>query len=607
MTDRPQHDLPGDDAPKARLSRRQVLQAGGTLALGAAMTTPRRAGAIAPAAQVTGGEYHGWWPYQPPPAGHFNSFVADAITMGIYNQLAEMPFAIYKWQEDAYIPLLGTEWELVPPDTFNLTLREGVTWSDGSAFTAQDVVTTFTILRMQNAPVWNYLGSVTATDDFHVVFKMANPSSVVPYYVLRTQIRANSVYGEWATKAQAIFDQYPDPSTPVPADALTALQTEFNAFKLPEMVVSGPYKTDPKSITSSQLEMVKVPTSWLANTVNFDKILLYNQTGPGSIDTLILSGSIDYATSGFPPATEKAMIDQGLRIVRPPTFFGPALYINHAKVTALANPKVRQAIAFAIDKKLNGTVALAESGVPSKYMCGVPDNLIAQWLDQATLDGLTSYEYNLDSAAALMTEAGFTKDGDVWVSPDGERLDYEINVGAENADWATAATNLADQLTAFGVKTTLRTMPAAQWTANLDAGEYQFGIFGWGSGQPHPHFSFYADVIAHNAPTVAGGINYPLQQETSLGPIDLEALTIQCVEGLDKAPQAELVTSLAKAFNELLPIIPLWERLGNDPILENERVTGWPADDDPLFQNSVYGDNFTIAWILDGTLKGVTG
>ncbi|HYN87689.1 MAG TPA: hypothetical protein VER55_04130 [Ardenticatenaceae bacterium] len=62
------------------------------------------------------------------------------------------------------------------------------------------------------------------------------------------------------------------------------------------------------------------------------------------------------------------------------------------------------------------------------------------------------------------------------------------------------------------------------------------------------------------------------------------------------------MAAAALAFNQVLPIVPLWERYGNNPALET-RVTGWPPEGDPLYQNAVYGDNFVVMWILDGTLQ----
>jgi peptide/nickel transport system substrate-binding protein len=65
------------------------------------------------------------------------------------------------------------------------------------------------------------------------------------------------------------------------------------------------------------------------------------------------------------------------------------------------------------------------------------------------------------------------------------------------------------------------------------------------------------------------------------------------------------ITQLAVAFNELLPIIPLWERIGNNPVLDGRRVTGWLPPDDPIYRNSHENDSFAILQLLDGTLKPV--
>lgn len=45
------------------------------------------------------GEFHGAFPYQVPPTGHWNSFVTNGIPNGvaIYWDLLEMPFARYNW------------------------------------------------------------------------------------------------------------------------------------------------------------------------------------------------------------------------------------------------------------------------------------------------------------------------------------------------------------------------------------------------------------------------------------------------------------------------------------------------------------------------------
>jgi peptide/nickel transport system substrate-binding protein len=100
-------------------------------------------------------------------------------------------------------------------------------------------------------------------------------------------------------------------------------------------------------------------------------------------------------------------------------------------------------------------------------------------------------------------------------------------------------------------------------------------------------------------------MKYPLKQETSAGPVDFDELIVASGEGLDVGPQKAAITKMALAFNELLPIIPLFERFGNNPVPEGKRVTGWLPPDDPIYRNSHGTDSFVILQLLDGTLKPV--
>jgi peptide/nickel transport system substrate-binding protein len=545
-------------------------------------------------------EIHVAFPYQMPPTGHFNTFATNAITLGIYWDLMEMPLAIYRWADDEYIPLLGSEWGYEPPDVYRVTLREGAKWSDGSDFTAQDLITTFTLLRLQDNVMWNYLGSMEADGDYGVVFTMKDPSTVVERYVLRERIRANSVYGEWAKRAQDLFDRGVDSD----AKVFRELRTEFEEFRPEEMVVSGPFKPNRDSMTESQMTLDKVKSAYHADDVAFDKIVNYNGETP-AVTPLVLSKDIDYATHGFPIASERAFQDNGFRILRPPVHTGPALYFNYEKIKAVADPRVRRAIAMAIDKDENATVALGESAKKPKYMTGVADSIIESWVSQEDLDQMDPYEFDPEKAAGMLEDLGFEKQNDVWVSPDGERMDYELGVPAEFADWSASAQNLGEQLTRWGWKTTVRTVTFTQWSTRVQNGQFQMGIQNWGQGNPHPHFGYVADLFTYNTPQASGpGMDYPLKQETeSVGRVDLEKLVIQSASGLDEEEQKEVITRLAKAFNELLPIIPIFERYGNNPALPGVRVTGWLPDGDPIYQNNPYLDSFVVIMMLDGTLK----
>jgi peptide/nickel transport system substrate-binding protein len=582
------------------LSRRQFLGLG---AAGAGLLLAGCGGGGQNYGEGAGGgaaEFHGAYPYLLPPEGHFNTFVTNAFfQLTLYQDVLEMPMAMYRWAEREYVSYMATEWGFEPPDVFKVTLRKGAKWSDGSEFTSKDVVATFNILRLQEQLAWNYLATVEPDDEYNLTFKMKDPSTVVERLVLRERIRANSVYGKWSDKAQELFDSGTDPDSKEYRDVLT----KFEEYRPEQLVVSGPYNIDKKSITESELTMDKVDTAWNADRTKFDKLIIYNGEVP-AVTPIVLSKDIDYATHGFPLATEKSFKEQGIRILRPPTYSGPALYFNYAKIKAVADPQVRRAIAHAINMYENATVSLADSAKRSEYMTGVSDVMIKDWVSGQDLANMDPYEYDPDKASSMFEELGFKKDGGVWVSPDGERMEYELGAPAEFADWSAAAKNLADQLTKFGIKTTVRTVTFTQWQPRLQNGQFEMGIEAWGQGQPHPVYSFEYPLLTNNLDASGGGMSYDLTQDTeSFGEVDLEKMIIQTASGLDEEDQKAAVTKLAIIFNELLPVIPLWERYGNNPALEGERVEGWLPDSDPIYQNSPYEDSFAVMMIMDGTLK----
>jgi peptide/nickel transport system substrate-binding protein len=588
-------------------SRRGTLKTAGAGAMVAAMTGIVPEIALAQYGSTQGKEFHGAYPYDVPPVGHYNTFpgIPRSMAVGIYRDLMEMPLGMYYWASGTWMPLLATSWETFrETSTLQVKLRQGVKWSDGTTFSARDVLNTFTIRRLLNLVEWRYLDRIDAPDEYTVNFVMAKPTTTMERYVLRTNISATSNFGDWANKVRTLVNG----GATSDSDDWKKLRQEFTDFKPKGMITNGPFQIDPKSITDSQLTLTKVPTSWLSSKIQFDKVVLYNGETP-TVTPIVLSREVDYATHGFPPATEKAFKDLGFPILRPPTYAGPALYFNYAKMPAIAPKAVRQAIAHAIKREIGAAVALGESAEPPKYMVGFSDRLVPLWLSPETVDKLNRYEFDLDKAEALMRGAGYTRAADrVWTSPNGERMEYEITVPGEFADNSALAQAAAEQLTTFGIKTSVRLIAFQQLLPDTNEGRFQMVIQGWGSANPHPHFSFVQNLMQYNTQIAPGpGMAYPLIQNVEAlgGEVDLEAMTVAAAEGLDIEGQKTLVNQLSLAYNELLPNIPMYERLGNNPAPNGIRVTGWPAANDPIYQNSPYADSFTVMLILDGKLRPV--
>jgi len=139
---------------------------------------------------------------------------------------------------------------------------------------------------------------------------------------------------------------------------------------------------------------------------------------------------------------------------------------------------------------------------------------------------------------------------------------------------------------------------------DVDQGKFQMAIQGWGAGNPHPQFAFSNDLFLHNTvgATAGKGMNFPMKQMVDGKEVDLEKIIVDSANGLDLNAQKANVATAASAFNQLLPIVPLWERYGNSPLL-SKRVADAPPDTDPIWKNALYGDNPIVVMMLDGRLK----
>ena len=628
-----------NDVMKTSLSRRRFMgtSAGGFAAAVFAGGAIPAAFGKAVMAQDGGTEFHSAWPYLDPGAGgHFNSFVTNGIMNppNIYGDLMYVPMGLLYWADNSWLPLVAESWsftntgvaaasatpeaggdaspvaggdDISNADTIEVTLRQGVMWSDGNEVTSTDVIDTFDILRLQNNTVWDYLDSIEAVDDYNLNFYMKRPSTVVERYVIRMSPRPSAIYGEWAQRARDLFDSGATNDDPEWAQ----LTEQFNEFRPEEIIVNGPYTIDQQSITNAQFDMLKNEDSYWADQTPFDKIVNFN----GETDTIsavVLSGDIDYATHGFAPATEQSMIEQGIRVLRPPTYSGASLKFNFGELTHFLDKRVRQALAHAIDREQAGFVSLADSGVGIQYMSGMSDNLLETWLDQDAIDGLNQYEYDVDRAAELLEEAGWTKDGEWWTDPDGNEAAYDLTFPAEFADYSATGTNVAEQLTAFGFNIAPRAITHTQVGPDVLEGRFQMAIQAWGSStNPHPHYAYVADFFTQNTRTdqpANRGMDFPLVQETEVaGEVDIDALVVATGEGMDIEQQRDDLTLAAQVFNELLNIIPLYERYGNNAALEGVRVAEWPADDDPILQNSPYADGIPTILMLTNGLQAAEG
>ena len=100
------------------------------------------------------------------------------------------------------------------------------------------------------------------------------------------------------------------------------------------------------------------------------------------------------------------------------------------------------------------------------------------------------------------------------------------------------------------------------------------------------------------------GMNFPLKQTTSAGPIDLQAVVDKSAQGLNVDEQKKNVTAARWPSTSCSRSC----RCGSATVTTRRwRNAGakFPADDDPILKNAPYADNFVIMYMYQGKVAPV--
>ncbi len=557
-------------------------------------------GAVLAQDEAPAGVFYGGWPYSLPPDSHLNSFSAGGpqTNTGVYHDLIEMPSAIYLWSEARYQPLLAESFGFEGESAYVITLRSDAMWNDGTPVTSDDLIATYAIGRILGWSDYTYIDYLERVDDHTVRFVLKNPSIVAERLMLKTRVRAAATYADFAERATALYDSG---ATNESAEWQALLQ-EIRDFRPETLLASGPYHYTLEDMGDSYITLTWQPNSHLSSVVQFGEIRLWNGETE-AVTPLFLNGDIAYGTYGFPPATEASFVDAGIRIIRGPQYTGPAIYFNHS-LAPWNIKEVRQAMAYVIDRAEAAFLGKGLSARPVTFMAGFSDNLVPVWLSEDQTAQLNPYEVNLERAAELLQSVGFTQVDGVWQDASGAPVAAELTFPAEFADWVGGVQSAVDQLNAFGFQITARAVPAAEQEQATLRGEFQLTVRNWGIGSPFPNATFNQPLFRYNYNAgVEGepGMNFPMQFDWNGEAVDLQALIAASGAGLDTATQGEAVFAVSQVFNDMLPILPLYETYTNNPLNES-LVAGAPAEDDPIWTNGG-GDNFTIILLATGVLS----
>lgn len=349
------------------------------------------------------------------------------LNANIYETLA------YLNPDYSLTPMLATSWEFIEPNTWRFHLREGVTFHDGSAFTAEDVK--YSIDRVVAARPSGGLGadSVVIVDDYTVDITPETPNR---------RLLQQLAHPSWSVLAAG-------------ADPVT------------NPIGTGPFKYltyDPQE----KIVVTKNENYW-GEVAKLEKITYRFIPDPNTRILALQAGEVDLAYDIPREQTEDVSSTPGLTIATSPVGAYSALYFNisgNAGYELGTDPAIRAAVAHAIDKELIvKDVWLGNAEVNSSM---IPVRILGDYADM-----VKGTSYDPEQSKQLLEEAGWIdSNADGIREKDGRRLSLSLIVGYPNPDIHRPMPEIIQALLAeVGIELQIETTPdTAAYEARLEEG-----------------------------------------------------------------------------------------------------------------------------------------
>ncbi|QIK69834.1 glutathione ABC transporter substrate-binding protein [Erysipelothrix sp. HDW6C] len=369
---------------------------------------------------------------------------ADAVTFDIQNtndqattRVARQMYEPLIQQNDALelVPGLAESWTALDDTTYEFKLKKDVKFHNGEPFTAKDVEYT-----MKRAAESEQIGHIVGELDVSKI-------KVVDDYTI--QLGTKEPFGPFLTHlahpATAILNE----------KAVTEGGEDYGT----NPVGTGPYKF----------------ASWIAGSeINVERFEDYHGT-PGATEKIkfkvikensvrlisLETGEIDIAYDIAPSDIAKVEENKDLTMLKDPNLSTGYIGFNVQSDTPIKDVKVRQAINYAID--VDAILSTVYQGVGSK--ANGPLNHLVFGADKNPL----GYEYDVEKAKALLTEAGYPTGG----------FTLKLYVGDNNAQRIAIAEIVKEELSKLGITVEITQL---EWATYLDAtgkGEHDLFILGW--------------------------------------------------------------------------------------------------------------------------------
>lgn len=342
-------------------------------------------------------------------------------------------------------PRLATSWEFDGSE-LTMQLRSGVTFSDGSKFTADDVVANFSQYQEPTrgtniAPILKVFTSAEAKGDSTVVFALAEQNE---------QKALDALDLMFITPGGATLDEI---KKGVPG--------------------TGPFKVDSYKPGDS-LVLVKNDQYWDSKLPKLDKIEIKYSTDNQARLAALQSGGADVLVDPAWTELKSLSSDSSYKIVKTEPASNMLDLLINTTDPALKDVRVRKAIDMALDRSRLAEIVYAGQVKPR----------CLPWTEGTP--GYTGEALNfdcprdVDGAKKLLSDAGISEGA----------LTLELVTNVAIPDTVTAAPVIASNLQEIGIDVKIKQLENTVWTGLLFAQDYQLAVHTYGRAGRSPSTLF---------------------------------------------------------------------------------------------------------------------
>ncbi|WP_333812503.1 ABC transporter substrate-binding protein [Timonella senegalensis] len=504
-----------------------------------------------------------WAGSQTPIVANFNPYsptVLHAALGSIYQSL----FFYNKAAAGDPVPMLGESAEWAEDGkSLTIKIRPGVKWNDGTDFTVDDVIFSFT----NDTAKADYVDSVEKIDD----------STVKMNFNAVSFTNAYSILGATYMVPKHIFEKEAD------------LVTFANATP----VGTGPYKV--QAVTDASYTIVANENYWEEGKPQVKEVQWIGVDANNSAESLFKAKQLDWATMFIAqPDTLTADGTLGyLAIHQNPTTLYTCSNAKLGCTGAQTDTAVRQALNLAIDRKTVNEKAffnLSGDMSPTFAKPGRDD----QWVAEG-MPATSPQTADVAAATKILEDAGYTKGGDGIYEKDGKKVSMKLISVDGWSDYNAAAELIQAQAKEAGIEIKASTVTWDEFSDSRMTGNFELivgGVVGTPIADPYQIYrDWFSGDYTQKVGTQLESGEWNMARYDN--PVVNEAVKKAATTN-DEATKKEAYAAIQKEIVNDLPYIPMF--LSASQTFYNQvDFDGWPT------QDNLY--SFPPAW--DGMSSGV--